>query len=420
MKKGILCTIITALCCCCILARAENGTGLQRKSIQVGGLEREYLVYVPKNYNAGNTTGILVCLHGINRGMYDFFNSLNITPVADALNLVVIAPKALPEQDPEVITKVKSFSIPLDLDSVWGAGLVVKASSSQIFPPIVITPLEVELNKDVDDVAFIHQVIQETKRDYDKSKDGDLFLLGTSMGGYMSYQYARTYGNNLAGMVVIAGTEGSNIDDFQTTVQVPLCDFHSESDEVVPYAGSYLTPIEYSSKTYDFTVTLGTPKETVITNWVARNNAAETPVVTNFPDANSISVSKYTYAAVRNEVIHYKMKGVSHNYYLSKQNGDPMDFNEEIYAFLSTHLSSGSSIKNPSIQNLTFYPNPAHDMVRFDLPQGKVNISDLNGRLVLSGEIKLQSFNVSSLAKGLYFIRVDAGEKVWTGKLIKN
>ena len=108
MKKFIL--IVTVLFTAVTSAVSENPT---QKAIQTGGFEREYLVYTPQNSKAEKPAGMIVCLHGFGRTMYDFFNEYNVSAVADSLNLIIASPQALPEQNSTVIAKanlINSFT----------------------------------------------------------------------------------------------------------------------------------------------------------------------------------------------------------------------------------------------------------------------------------------------------------------------
>ena len=167
------------------------------KKIEFSGYEREYLLYVPEKYNESSPAGLIVCLHGFNRTNGDFFDDYNIAELAEALNLIVVAPQALPEKNPDVLFTLQTITstgidIPISLDAVWGCGLQVVAKA-----PILGTLLDVTLNTEVDDVAFIEEIISKIESNYNIIPENK-FIFGTSMGGYMSYQYALFHGNDLS------------------------------------------------------------------------------------------------------------------------------------------------------------------------------------------------------------------------------
>jgi len=382
------------------------------KTMQAGGFDREYLVYTPQNPQQVKPNGIVVCLHGFNRTMYDFFEDYDISAVADSLNLIIVAPQALPEQDSSVQAAadlLNSYTnTPISLTSVWGCGLGVQATA------FGTTLLKVTLNKDLDDVDFIDQLIDETLSEYSLPPE-NVFMLGTSMGGYMTYQYALEKGDRLSGLISISGSMGLDIQGMDYSTKVPVCDFHSITDEVVPYTGSMVIS--------GVTVALGQNMQDVINYWVKANEAATTPVVEqvqNYPSTNGITVEKNTYSDPVNEVIHYKMNGSTHSYFFKKENGDCMDYAEEIAHFIQAHLTDSSTgIPDITAQRAFFYPNPVKDNIYLGATSGRISIYDLTGRAVVSQSFATGQANLSSLQSGIYVIRIQSGNTVQVNKLIK-
>jgi len=378
----------------------------EKRTVDYGGFSREYLLYTPQNSSAPK--GILICLHGFNSSMNNFFQDLNITEIADSLNLLIIAPQALPEQSAEVIEDAKNLernygqSIPLD--AVWGCGLKVKITLLSFLPV-----LDDELNRNIDDTGFINQLINNTLSEYSLSGD-NIFMLGTSMGAYMTYQYALQHGDRLAGIIPIAGTMGTAIRGRENATALPVCDFHSLSDEVVPYSGVSGNSL--------LSITLGENKEDVIKFWVNLNGAASAQIE-DFPELKKISVRKYTYFHTKNEVIHYQMSGAPHAYFFSKANGDAMDYIEESIKFMVKHSVSGSnSIDTPVRGDLVFYPNPVENIIHFTADNGYFSIYDLMGKKCFSGEFKSAHAYISGLQAGVYIIVVQTGGREYRAKLV--
>ena len=373
------------------------------------GYEREYMVYLPKSYNETKESGLIICMHGFNSSMNTFFGNYNITDVADELNLVVVAPQALPEKDPQVIKEAENLekligkSIPLD--AVWGCGLRVKSD---------IYPIDVELNKDIDDSGFIKAITDKIKNDY--SINHNIFLIGTSLGGFMSYQYAMYYGNELSGLISICGSMGTNIHNVNSDIKLPVCDFHSVTDEVVPYSGD----LNYKLLFLNIKVSLCQSKSNVIDFWVNNNKVSSIPTIEQvayYPSTNSITVEKEVYAGNQNEVIHYKIDGAYHEHYFKKENGDCMDYNEEITKFIKSHSIDDTGIQN-IIKPLRIYPNPAKDNVNIGVNEGYVTIYNINGQQVFSASVASSQLDVSFLSKGIYIVNIQSAEGNYQGKLI--
>jgi len=68
---------------------------------------------------------------------------------------------------------------------------------------------------------------------------------------------------------------------------------------------------------------------------------------------------------------------------------------------------------------MAVWPNPVSDILHLSLTDGYASVYDLSGRLVLSAEILSGQINVASLKKGVYILRVQAGNDTFTAKLIK-
>jgi len=381
------------------------------KKITVNEIEREYAVYIPSHPTKTKADGIIVCLHGFNRNMYDFFNQYDITDVANSLNLAIVAPQALPEQNGNLYDIIDNFayliSDQLSLNSVWGCGLGVR---------VALGPLNLineELNEKLDDVNFINRAIDEVVADYDLPEE-NLFLLGTSMGGYMTYQYALISGERLSGIISIAGSMGLKIKNKDYSTKIPVCDFHSLTDEVVPYTGSYMQNL--------MQISLAMPMVDVLNYWAQTNatGAPYTEQVLNYPPSNDITVEKVTYPDPENEVIHYRFDGAPHSYFFKKDNGDCMDHVEEIMQFVQSHLVETQS-SNPVIagQKALFYPNPVYDRAYFRATSGIVTVYDITGRIVYSQSITDGQADFSPLKSGIYLIHIQSGGKTQIGKLIK-
>ena len=413
--RTILTLFLFSLCC----MHALSGNP-ETKKIQSGGYEREYLLYVPENYNVNNPAGLIVCLHGFNRTMNDYFDDYNIAALAESLNLIVIAPQALPEKSNDVLSKLESIkglgvNIPLTLDAVWGCGLQVIAKA-----PILGELLDVTLNKEIDDVALIKQIISVTENNY-KIIPENKFIFGTSMGGYMSYQYALYHGDELSGLINVCGSMGTDIKNPEAAVQLPICDFHSVDDEVVPYTGSMeFTLLSILNIKAD--VSLCRKKEDVINIWTGKNQANTNPVVENlnyYPSTTGYSVTKHTYSG-ENEVIHYKMTGAPHSYFFKKET-DCMDYIEEVTKFIAANSKNSGSGNDTfaRLKQLTIYPNPVNGpLVNLNIEEGDAAIYNLNGLKVLSGRVENGTVNIGTLQSGIYVIRIVAGNEIYQGKLI--
>jgi len=384
-----------------------------RKTIQAGGFEREYLVYTPQHPQREKADGLVVCLHGFGRTMNDFFDSYDFSSAADSLNLILAAPQALPEQNDLVNSMAQALNYfsdsQISLNAVWGCGLSVRI----YYIPWEVTLIDEELNRDIDDVDFINKMIDNILLEYSIPAE-NLFILGSSMGGYMSYQFALKKGERLSGLISVSGSMGLAIQGMDYSTKVPICDFHSVTDEVVPYSGSI--------ERYSGILSLAQDKADVIKYWT-ETNATGAPVseqVQNYPSTNGITVEKTTYPDPINEVIHYKMNGSSHSYFFRKENGDCMDYLEEITHFIGSHLSNAfNRISDISAQKAFFYPNPVKDIIYFETMTGIVSVYDIAGSRIFSQSFQSGQTDLSSLKPGIYILRIQSGNTIRVNQFIK-
>jgi hypothetical protein len=230
----------------------------------------------------------------------------------------------------------------------------------------------------------------------------------------MAYQYALKKGDRLSGLISIAGSMGLAVKGADYSIKMPICDFHSLTDEVVSYSGT----IDH----YLGTVSLAMNKSDVIKYWT-ETNATGTPVVEQvqyYPSTNVITVEKITYPDPVNEVIHYKMNGAAHSYFFREEAGDCMDYLEEISRFISSHLSvSHNQIPDISAQKSSFYPNPVRDIVYFNTINGIVSVFDITGREIYTRAYSSGQADLSFLKQGIYIIRIQSENTIQVNQFIK-
>lgn len=93
----------------------------------------------------------------------------------------------------------------------------------------------------------------------------------------------------------------------------------------------------------------------------------------------------------------------------------------EITTFTITVQEGVSSISNNTVNNaLSLYPNPANDMVYFNVENvTNVDVFNVTGKLVQSATGNVTTLNINELNSGVYFVMVkDIQGKMYTNKLI--
>lgn len=398
MSKRNLVTLLVAFFLCHFQMTVGNPI---TKNMNSGGYERSYQLYEPASLD--ETTGVMLCLHGLGGSSSNFFD-LGIKSIADELNMIIVAPQALPEKDENTLTEMnklpESLRASIPLTAVWGAGLYIDATLKL---GMFTQTLKAELNAGIDDVTFLKAVLTEVTNQYSGINKKRIYIFGISLGGFMSYQYAASHSDELAALISVSGSMGTHIKNKTGAKPLTICDFHSVDDDVVPYAGTITM-----SGTPTIQASLCDNKEDVIKFWNQLNHpTACTPETYSFPDANGKKVTKYTYSRPgEKDVIHYKINGTNHTYYFAKSAGDAMDYNDELVAFIRANDAKALGIENLYAEKMHIYPNPAHDIINLPIQTGKIVIYDLVGKIALSGNIDNSTFNVSSLPKGTYVVKL--------------
>lgn len=101
----------------------------------------------------------------------------------------------------------------------------------------------------------------------------------------------------------------------------------------------------------------------------------------------------------------------------SQSNGNYFDY----YYYPNEKISLLSSSNFSPKMDLKFFPNPTKDVVYVENNDvDKIAVLDMTGRLILSLKNKDNTFNVSDLPSGTYFIKAYIAGKHYTSKLIKD
>lgn len=414
----------------CLLSLQLFSAEVERVTVKdVQGNDREYFQFVPESYDGSEPYGLIICLHGFGQSGEDFFTLFGLQNLVNDSKFIIVAPSALPEKDEEVIKQMQTYAPQFPLNAVWGTNMNMKVTVYNVpFGDMIIPQwdvLNVIFNKNVDDSAYINQVLESIKTNYNISSK-DVFVFGASMGGYLAYQYALRNSSKLAGIICFNSTMSPTMIS-RSFGRVNLCDFHSEDDQVIPYTGSYNMVVPYEETTLDATITMGDAKSDVIKMWIGKNRTQPTPEETKYDDVNSTgkSVTKYYYApgTLGLEVVHYKAKGGLHTDFLLKSNGDCIDYGEEILAFIGRHstISESTNVNLMEKSAITLSPNPAVDFVTIngtDIRSIKTTIFSLSGQEVYSAN-NMTNLDISHLNNGIYLVKIVIGENIYTKKLIK-
>jgi polyhydroxybutyrate depolymerase len=369
MKNIVLFSLLVLLFC--------SGFSQTEKFIEFDGKTREYLEYVPAIYDGSEAVPLMLCLHGLGGTKENFFN-IGMNYIADTANFIVLTPEALDDT---------IFNQPTG--TAWNSG------AGQGF---------YSLNADIDDVGFLTQIIEDTKALYNID-DSKIFVMGMSMGGFMTNRLACEMSDYFTAGASVAGTIG-NVFTCSPSSSIPMCHFHGTIDDTV----------EYIDNAY------GNDAEELVEYWRTHNQCDMTPIVTNLPDIanDGRTVEHYLYENGTNNssVEFYKINNGSHDWmYLPVHD---ISYSFEIWKFFNKHMFASQSVKENGLKStLNIYPNPANNYLVIEQLEGyglpNIEITNTSGQVVkifISKEIDTDSkIDVSFLEEGVYFLKVNNSVK---------
>ena len=163
--------------------------------INVGGLDRTYLVHVPP----GPPAGLVINLHGAGQNGAQQAGITGYNGVADGYGFVVAYPDGI--------------------DASWADGRGASIPD----------------RTGVDDVGFLAALVDRLSRDYGVPP-GRVFVTGMSAGGFMATRFACDRADLVSAIAPVAGTLGSGV-GCNPSRAVSVMQIHGTADPVVPFGG---------------------------------------------------------------------------------------------------------------------------------------------------------------------------------------
>ncbi|MGQ4272136.1 alpha/beta hydrolase family esterase [Nocardiopsis changdeensis] len=181
---------------CGLPAPQEPGEAV-RYSLVSGGVEREYLVHLPRGYTPGRAWPVLLAYHGRGGSAEGMAGYSGLT----GLPAVVVLPDALTGEDDR---------------SAW--------QGAPYSPP------------GADDVAFTHALLDtvESRTCVDRTR---VYAAGMSNGGGFTAVLACAAPRRIAAIAPVAAAFYPHGLECDTSRAVPVVSFHGTADETIPYTG---------------------------------------------------------------------------------------------------------------------------------------------------------------------------------------
>ena len=363
------------------------------RTMQAGGLTREYRLYVPAVYT--RTTGtvpLLLNLHGYGSNNLEQENYGDFRPIADTASFLVVHPNG---------------TIDGTNNRNWNT-----------FGP---------RGTGVDDVAFLSTLIDTLARRY-RLDLNRVYSTGMSNGGFMSYELACQLGSRIAAIASVTGSmTTSRLATCTSGRPVPVLEIHGTADNTVPYAGG--TALQF----------VAIP--TLLSSWVQRNGCNPTPTVTAVPDINTAdgcTAERSVWAGGRNGSVveHFRIIGGGHTWpgsaFVIGVTNQDISASREAWRFLRRYrlaqLLPTRGAMEPAASQLRLLPNPATDQLQLDAGQRltaeALTVRDALGRRVAAAAQPLPNggLQVATAAwpAGLYQLAVALpGGQVLHQKLLK-
>lgn len=346
-------------------------SGQTSKTMQYGGVERQYIEYIPANVLS--PAPVLFVLHGLGDDMSNMFNATGFKQIADQHGWIVITPQALE-------ASVMGYS----MGTAWNSGISITYGAYHI-----------GINEDVDDSGFIMAILDDliANNNADASR---VYATGFSMGGFMSNRLAIEHGDRITAIASVSGTVGIDIQGNTPVGHVSAMHIHGTADGTVGYENA-----DFSLGTASVSVGLGA--EATVEYWRSYNQCSATPTTYNYPDNmnDGLTFERYEYTGGTNgtRTVFIKVNGGDHTWYYTPNND--IDYTTEIYNFFAGNTTGIEE----NAHEVNIYPNPAQSTLTIE-GEGISEVRLFNdlGQQVMTSTTS--TLNVSALSQGLYTAQI--------------
>ena len=305
--------MITLFFVSCKNSRKKDLITLPVQTFLSGGLEREYMLYIPQS--AEKNSPLVFMLHGLGSTHTIIMNYSQMNQVADKHGFVVCYPQGIRGAENTRHTKKGT--------PFWNVGY------------------ETHKNETVDDVSFIKSLAIYLQQEYNLDPE-KTFCAGMSNGGDMSYLLGCEAPDIFKAIAPITGCmmgwiyESCNKND-----PVPVFQVHGTADKTTYYDGDVDNRDKWGAY-------MGV--ETTINFWVDRNECKKVNIDTlpdiDRNDGSIVITEKYTSGWNNNEVWFYKVINGDHEWPpgwpVKSGNGD-LNTSEEIWKFFQHSMKQKES-----------------------------------------------------------------------------
>jgi polyhydroxybutyrate depolymerase len=363
--KSRLYFILLPFLCALFALNAECRAQLLSKTIDVNGVTRSYLHYLPQGLNVETENpGLMVILHGLT-GNSAQMAAGGFEAIADTARVIAIYPQGL----------TNLFGA-----TAWNCGILGASTA--------------------DDLSFMHLLIDSAIVRYNVNPSR-VYFSGFSMGSIMSYHMACAMNDRIAGIGCLAGTMPEvDIQNCDPQYATPVIHMHGTADDVVPYSANPIPTLSLVPATVAF--------------WQNVHACDEEPVESTIPNTadDNITIDRFEYinCATDRPLELWRLNNAGHIYLTEPLN----DITQvvEVWKFLNRFSHPNPATVQVGVAEIELsapraYPNPANEVCRIDgLTDAPVRIYSITGELVLC--VVPLSFplvwETSALPNGLYLV----------------
>jgi len=259
------------------------------------GLEREYILYKPKNFSENGP--LVMMLHGYSSNNNNLLSYSKMNAIADQNGFMICYPQG-------AITYLTN-------QSHWNANLQMS---------------------DINDIDFLSDLVIEIQKQYKVSKE-NVFVAGMSNGGFMSYTLGCERSDIFKAVASVTGTmSGYDWENCSPEYKIPVMQISGTIDRTVPWDGTMNTAFGWG----------GAPHILEVMEFWSDLNTCTKDELINFPDIDksdnsTVSLTKKKGGSYNNEVWFYKIEGGGHDWPGAWGNKD-IDASEEIWKFFDSHI----------------------------------------------------------------------------------
>lgn len=257
--------------------------GHSQVALQVGNLERHYLLYIPPSYEKGKPLPLVIMLHGMGGTALLSLRETGWSAKADSENFIIVYPEATrPEQkrSPNLRTNPQAWND--------GSGRFHAAE------------------REIDDVAFIKALIESLESSYSIDPDR-IYVTGFSNGASMTFRLGAELADRIAAIAPHSGTCWT--ESLSPARAISVCYLAGDSDSLNPIGGGF-PKLALGGK--DQGGRQKPPVMEMITKWGKALKCDETP--TTNTNEGGVRMLRFGPGVNHSEVVYYCVEGLGHHW----------------------------------------------------------------------------------------------------------